>query len=47
MINDAVILSEAKNLGSVSADARLGIDQKCFASLNMTTPQWTLLITVD
>jgi hypothetical protein len=35
MINDAVILSEAKNLGSVSADARLGIDQKCFASLNI------------
>jgi hypothetical protein len=37
VINDAVILSEAKNLGSVSANARLGIDRRCFASLNMTT----------
>jgi hypothetical protein len=30
MINDAVILSEAKNLGSVSANARLGIGSEMF-----------------
>jgi hypothetical protein len=29
---------QAFNLGSISANARHGIDQRCFASLNMTTP---------
>jgi hypothetical protein len=34
----AVILSEAKNLGSMfDALFMTGIDQRCFASLNMTT----------
>jgi len=31
-----VILSEAKNLGSLWIDAANGKNQRCFASLNMT-----------
>ena len=42
-----VILSEAKNLGSILDRSSTEIDQGCFASLNMTAPFMRKLSSVE